>query len=209
MESIGFLLVAFAGGVDGAAKPVRFDFADAAVGKLPTGWTAAQTGKGKGSVWKIVEDKDAPGGKALAQTAAGPSAMFNLCVADKSKFKDLDLSVSFKAIEGDIDQGGGPVWRYQDNNNYYIARMNPLENNFRLYKVIAGKRLQLASSSVKAETGKWHTIRIVHKGERIQCYLNGKLHLDETDNAIPEAGQIGLWTKADAQTLFANVIVKE
>ena len=35
-----------------------------------------------------------------------------------------------------MDQGGGPVWRYQDANNYYIARMNPLEDNYRVYKVV-------------------------------------------------------------------------
>ena len=29
--------------------------------------------------------------------------------------------------------------------NYYVARFNPLEDNFRLYKVLAGKRIQLAT----------------------------------------------------------------
>ena len=35
--------------------------------------------------------------------------------------------MAFKAIAGTIDQGGGICWRVQDNNNYYIVRMNPLE----------------------------------------------------------------------------------
>jgi len=45
------------------------------------------------------------------------------------------------------------VWRYLDANNYYICRMNPLEDNFRIYKVIAGKRIQLASLDVEAPAG--------------------------------------------------------
>lgn len=195
----------------GDDKTFRETFEGAKVGALPAGWVQAKTGEGQGSVWKIVEADDAPGEskRALAQTAVGPRPLFNLCVADKAKFKDLDLTVSFKAMAGKVDQGGGPVWRYQDNNNYYIARMNPLEDNFRVYKVVAGRRTELGNSDVEVAAGKWHTIRIVHKGKRIQCYLNGKLHLDVTDEEFSQPGKIGLWTKADAQTLFANLVVKE
>jgi hypothetical protein len=35
------------------------------------------------------------------------------------------------------------VWGYQDANNYYLARLNPLEDNYRVYKVVAGQRIQL------------------------------------------------------------------
>ena len=114
------------------------------------------------------------------------------------------IRVSFKAVKGKIDQGGGPVWRYQDENNYYIARMNPLEDNFRVYKVVKGKRTQLGTSDAKAPAGKWHAIRVVQKGNRIQCYLNGKRHLDVKDDTFTNRGKVGLWTKADAVTSFDN-----
>jgi hypothetical protein len=180
------------------------------LGKLPPGWIAAKTGEGLGSVWKVVEDTTAPGGKALAQTsAAGPSPLFNLCVAEKTNLLDVDLQVSFKAVAGKIDQGGGPVWRYKDAKNYYIARMNPLEDNYRLYKVVDGKRTQLGSVDVKAAAEKWHSLRIVQKGNRIQCYLNDKLEMDFKDETFQQAGKIGLWTKADAQTYFAGLKIKE
>jgi hypothetical protein len=208
---LALLVSAAVAGGDKAGEKV-FTFKGAKVGELPAGWKAAQTGKGTGSVWKIVEDKTAPGGSplVLAQSAKGPpGAFFNLCVAANTKYKDLDLTVAFKAVDGEIDQGGGPVWRYQDANNYYICRMNPLENNFRVYKVIAGKRIELASSKAKVETGTWHTIRVVHKGNQIKCYLDGKLLLEVTDEAIQQAGKIGLWSKSDAQTYFANLRAKE
>ncbi len=181
----------------------------AAAGKLPPGWIAAKTGEGPGSVWQVVEDSTAPGGKALAQTSAdGPKALFNLCVAEKSNFLDVDLRVAFKAVAGKIDQGGGLVWRYKDAKNYYISRMNPLENNFRLYKVVDGKRTQLGSVDVKAPAGKWHTLRVVQEGSRIQCYLNDKLELESKDETFKEPGKIGFWTKADAQTYFAGLKVE-
>jgi hypothetical protein len=179
-------------------------------GELPKGWKAEKTGKGEGSVWKVVADKTAPSGKGyvLAQTAEGPSALFNLCVATDTNYKDVDVSVAFKAIKGVKDQGGGIVWRYQDHNNYYIARMNPLEDNYRLYKVVAGKRIQMETKEeLKVPTGTWHTLRVTMTGNQIACYLDGKKHLEAKDDTYPKAGKIVLWSKADAQTYFDELKV--
>lgn len=190
-------------------KSIRWSFEDAEVGKLPAGWSAAKTGEGPGSVWKVLLVAGAPNGpNVLAQTSAeGPKAMFNLCIANETSFTDVDLSVAIMPRVGDIDQGGGLVWRYRDANNYYVARVNPLEDNYRVYKVVAGKRTQLGSAEVEAPVGKWHTLRIVHKGDHIQCSLNGKLHLDVKDDTFKDAGKIGLWTKADAVSSFDDLAV--
>jgi hypothetical protein len=177
------------------------------VGKVPSGWKADKTGKGEGSVWKVVEDPTAPSksGYALAQTAESPGSMFNLCVADDTKYKDVEVSVAFKAMKGDKDQGGGIVWRYQDANNYYVARMNPLEDNYRVYKVIGGKRIQLETKeNLKVPAKEWQTLRITMKGDRIECFLDGKKELEAKDDTIKDAGKVGLWSKADAQTYFDN-----
>ncbi len=196
-------------GATAAASAAELSFAVATPGALPPGWTAAQTGQGEGSVWEIVADPSAPDdGKALAQISAGaPRPFFNLCVAEEPTLRDVVLTVAVKAVAGKIDQGGGPVWRYQDANNYYIARINPLENNYRVYKVVDGQRTELGSADVKVPAGKWQTIRIVHRGDRLECRLNDKLLLDVTDDAIRDAGRMGLWTKADAQTRFAGIEV--
>jgi hypothetical protein len=187
-------------------------FSKDSAGKAPAGWTVARTGKGDGSAWSVVADDSAPGktGFALMQTAASPTAMFNLCVLEDSRFLDGEVEVRFKAVKGDHDQGGGIVWRYQDANNYYIARMNPLEDNVRLYKVVDGKRLQLATDDkVKAEAGTWHTLKIKHVGKQIEVWLNGKKLLEAAEDTFAKAGKVGLWTKADAQTRFDMLVIGE
>jgi hypothetical protein len=195
---------------DGKTQPPGFD--KASLGKLPPGWKAAQTGAGKGSVWEVVADKTAPSGSGyvLAQTATGPSALFNLCVGEDVSLADVELRVAFKAVKGERDQGGGFVWRYQDGNNYYVARMNPLEDNYRFYKVVAGKRTQLATKEgLKVPTGEWHTLKIRHVGDKIECYLDDKKELEAKDDTFQKAGKVGLWTKADAQTRFDGFRVSE
>jgi hypothetical protein len=186
------------------AGAAEFTFDNMPVGQLPPGWTEARTGEGEGSVWKVVSYM--AGGQAshaLAQTSsAGPNAMFNLCVRTDTKYADVDLSVRLKPISGQNDQGGGLVWRYQDAKNYYVTRWNPLENNFRLYHVVGGKRSQLATADVPAASDEWHRIRAICRGDHLQCFLDDKLLLDVHDSTIPSPGAVGLWTKSDAVTWF-------
>jgi hypothetical protein len=204
--------VLLASTVIAADEPDRtFKFTKESLAKVPPGWKADKTGTGEGSIWKIVEDKTAPGktGYALAQTAESPNAMFNLCIAEDTNFKDVEVKIAFKANKGANDQGGGIVWRYQDANNYYVARMNPLEDNYRLYHVVAGKRTQFGGvEGVKVPTGEWHTLMIKQVGDSIECYLDGKKQIEANDSTITKAGKIGLWSKADAQSSFDAVQVK-
>ena len=196
----------------GEDKVRRFRFTKDDVGNLPSGWTAAKTGKGEGSLWKVVSDDAAPSktGYVLAQTAEGPKELFNLCVVDDTSYKDVEVRVAFKAVRGKNDQGGGVVWRYKDSNNYYIARMNPLEDNYRLYKVVKGKRQQLATQEdLKVAAGEWRVLKIDHSENHIQCYLDGTKYLDVYDSTFKDAGKIGLWSKSDAQTYFDDLQVRE
>jgi hypothetical protein len=198
-------------GKEAAEKEKKFRFSKEDIGKIAKGWTAAKTGKGEGSIWKVVTDESSPSktGFVLAQTAKSPGGLFNICIVDDTKFKDVEASVAFKANAGKIDQGGGLVWRYQDANNYYIARYNPLETNFRLYYVIDGKRVQLAGKEgLDMPAGKWHTMKIEHKGDNIECYLNGKKLLEAKSDMIQKAGKVGLWSKADAQSSFDDLEVE-
>jgi hypothetical protein len=59
---------------------------------------------------------------------------FNLCWTKDIAFEDGEIEVKVRADTGKEDQGGGLIWRARDANNYYVARYNPLENNFRQCK---------------------------------------------------------------------------
>jgi hypothetical protein len=153
--------------------------------------------------WEVVRDGD---NKVLAQKAKNDDDTFNVTLVDGTHFRDVDLSVRLKAMAGELDQGGGVVWRARDKSNYYIARYNPLEENFRVYKVERGKRTQFASAKVPGDK-KWHTVRITMTGAKITCYLDGVKYLDAEDSTFPDAGKIGLWSKADAQSYFDDLSV--
>jgi hypothetical protein len=187
-------------------------FDDMQTQKLPAGWKADVTNGKKGSaVWQVVLDKSAPSPRhvlALTDINHHSGAAFNLCRMDGTAFLDGEIEVKFRANRGRIDQGGGIIWRVQDNKNYYIARFNPLEDNFRLYFVKNGHRRVLASADVRLHAGEWHTMKIVQKGDRYAGYLDGKKYLKGRDGTFAQHGGVGLWTKADAATSFDDFLVK-
>ncbi|MGH9966805.1 MAG: family 16 glycoside hydrolase [Pyrinomonadaceae bacterium] len=170
-------------------------------GKIAVGFT------GEVGEWKNVADGSAPSkANVLAQLAKNERPVFNVALASESSYANVDITVKFKAIAGVIDQGGGLVWRARDAKNYYIARYNPLENNYRVYKVEDGRRTQLGTSDIKASEG-WHTLRVTMTGDHIECFYDGKSYLNVNDSTFRESGKIGLWTKADAQTHFDDLTV--
>jgi hypothetical protein len=158
--------------------------------------------------WKIVVDLSAPSkGNVLAQLAKNERPVFNVALVRGTNFINVDVAVKMKAVAGQIDQGGGVVWRANDAQNYYIARYNPLEENYRVYKVEGGKRVQLATADIPRSRG-WHTLRVTMTDDHIQCYYDGKKFLDTKDLTFKRAGSVGLWTKADAVTHFDDLVVK-
>ena len=143
-------------------------------------------------------------GKALAQSAKNPNSVFNVTLISDTNAKDVDLSVRMKAIAGEHDQGGGLVWRAKDAKNYYLARYNPLEDNYRLYHVVGGKRTLIQNVDIAHSDG-WHNLRITMTGDQITCYYDGRKYLEAKDSTLPESGKIGLWSKADAQSQFDDL----
>jgi hypothetical protein len=134
--------------------------------------------------------------------------VFPLALWQQSQFSDVDVSVRFKPVSGEMDASGGLVFRAKDEGNYYIVRANSLEDNFRLYTFTDGNRSKIASTAVPIPAlGQWHTIRVVALGSHIQVYLNDILYIDHQDTTFSQ-GYVGIWTKADAVTEFDDLVVR-
>ena len=180
-------------------------------GTVPSGWSTRETNPTESpAAWKVIEDSTAPSGQnVMALTkSTNYDHTYNLAIAENGSFRDLDLAVRVKAVSGVEDQGGGPIWRCRDENNYYISRFNPLESNFRVYVVRDGKRRQLDSVKVDSQVDRWYTVRVTMVGEEITCYLDSRKMLKATDGTFVETGMVGLWTKADAVTSFDDLTVR-
>lgn len=199
LSAIGFVSLIFSVATLPASDVVpiarTLDFESDEAGKPASGFVTAV------GDWSVVMDGT---NRVLAQTAQSSDSTFNLVLRPDLLFADVELSVRLKGVKGVVDQGGGLVWRAKNGQTYYVARYNPLEDSFRLYKVIDGKRSQLGSVKAPADNN-WHMLRITMRGTQISCHLDDQIHLEVADSSIRGYGRIGIWSKADAQSYFDDL----
>jgi hypothetical protein len=184
------------------------NFADTASGAKPNDFESALTGNGKPGHWEVVEDASAEGGRALAQLHADRTDYrFPLAIYMPTVPSEVEATIRFKAISGKVDRAGGLAVRLVDRNNYYVARANALENNVRFYRVVAGRRQELASANTKVTAGEWHTLTLRSEKNRFSVSFDGKQLFTHTDATFGAAGKIALWTKADSVTHFEKLTI--
>jgi hypothetical protein len=152
-----------------AGKQFAYNFDGDTLGQLPAKFHSAKTGGGAAEKWVVSADPTAPSKpNVVTQTSTDQTDYrFPLLISDEGSFQDLHLSVKFKAVSGNIDRAGGLVFRLKDPNNYYIVRANALENNYRLYHVVNGRRSQFAGANLKVTSGEWHELRVEAVGNKI------------------------------------------
>jgi hypothetical protein len=169
--------------------------------------SSARTEKGAEGKWAVMADTTAPSKpNVVAQTSTdAPDYRLPLLIVNEGSFKDLELSVKFKVVSGEVEHAGGLVSRLKDTNNYYIVRANALEDNYRRYCVIAGNRRQFAGANFKVTSNEWRALRAEIVGKKIIFYYNGAKKLEATDDTFKDAGKVGLWTKADSVSHFDDL----
>jgi hypothetical protein len=192
-----------------SGKQSVYNFDSDTPGQLPAKFHSAKTGGGTQEKWLVTADPTAPSKpNVVAQTSTDQTDYrFPLLISDEGSFQNLDLSVKFKTVSGSIDRAAGLVFRLRDPNNYYIVRANALENNYRLYHVVNGRRSQFAGANFKVTSGEWHELRVEAVGNKIACYYDGNKKIEATDDTFKDAGKVGLWTKADSVTSFDDLNV--
>ncbi len=198
-----------------SSSSINFSFEKTKINSLPPNWVFDETNRsGSLTTWSVANDSTTPSGnKVLAVSSQNNNSgsTFNLCWTNNISFLNGEIKVLFKAKTGEEDQGGGIMWRVKDKGNYYVARFNPLEDNFRIYYIKNEYRKMIATATVKLPLDKWNEMKITQIGNHISGFLNGKLFVEVDTDIFNNAGGVGLWTKADAVTSFDDfaVIIKD
>jgi len=136
-------------------------------------------------------------------------AYFPIAVAkDVDNFENGEISVRFQMIGGTLDRCAGILFNLKPNGDYLTVRFNGTEDNLVLWTFNNGKRsfVKRGAENVPLELGSWHEIKIAVHGTQLEGYLDGKHLLDYTLKE-PVTGKVGLWSKTDSMSEFADFTV--
>jgi pyruvate,water dikinase len=132
---------------------------------------------------------------------------FPLAIAKDSEVADAILRVRAKPVAGSVDQAGGLAFGIRNINNYFVFRINALEDNVILFEYINNKRLTRSTIQQEIQTNLWYLITIKITGNTLKGYLDDQLLLEYTAER-PLTGYVGLWTKADSVTIFEELTIE-
>jgi hypothetical protein len=178
------------------------------IGKPPAGFKFARTGQGGPSQWTVSDDSTSFEGRVIEQSSSDRADYrFPLAIVESIVAKNVEVSVSFKSVAGQVDQAGGIAVRVADADNYYVVRANALEDNVRFYRVAKGRREQLHGVNIKVAGNQWHTLGIKAQDDRFTIEFDGKTLFATSDKTFSGAGKIALWTKSDSITRFNQIAI--
>jgi hypothetical protein len=194
-----------------SAETITFD--GVKPGTMPPFWTATSTHGGVPAQWEVIRDPRAPTRQnVLAQVSpAAAESEYPLAIYDRAQCTDGDLSVKFKITGGRHAETAGIVWRYQDQNNYYLLDFSADENRIVLYRVQDGQRRPIPILGTKpGSTGlrheihlnQWYVAKVTFQGSRVRVSFGNRRLFDAVDTGIQTQGKTGLWTKAGTMAEF-------
>ncbi|MCU1228369.1 MAG: hypothetical protein JWO97_1253 [Acidobacteria bacterium] len=124
---------------------------------------------------------------------------------DVDEFHRGSISMRFRLLGGQLDQCAGILFNVKPNGDYLTVRFNGKEDNLVLWTFKSGKRsfVKKGSQNVRIPIGEWHTMKIDVDGVQLRGYLDDQLLLEYT-LAEPVSGKVGLWSKTDSVSQFAD-----
>lgn len=164
------------------------------------GWTSVAGG------WTVADDAsnvDAPN-KALSSWNQTKTSLLTANAGASWADYAYEAKVKLPFING--EENAGLLFRVQDENNFYMYRMNAKSKKMELYKSVAGT-MTLVADTPFTSAKQWYTVKAVVHGNTVKGYVDGELKTEWTNPAAElTAGGIGFRTTS-AKVLFDDARV--
>ena len=131
---------------------------------------------------------------------------FPLAISKSGEVGNGALSLNVKPMHGSIDQAGGLVFGLQDIGNYFVFRINALEDNAMLFEFVNNNRIERARFNLPIARDQWHTLEVVLTDNVASCRVKDRALINyQAERSLH--GHVGLWTKADSVTMFKRLCI--
>jgi hypothetical protein len=184
------------------AQSLAINFASDAIGAPPRGFVFSALRQATPGTWEV--RRSGTGTLRHLAHVADPNAHgFALAVLTADAPANLALSARIRFAEG--ERNGGLIWRYRDENNFYIVGINLARHQALLHRIMSGNRIQLdAASDINLDPAEWHNLTVTHRGSQIVVHLDGIPILSAKDQSL-DGGHAGVWSAGTAETWFSEL----
>ena len=171
-------------------------------GRPPSGFSFRVTREASPAKWLVQRD----GANGFLAHVGEPSAKarFSLAIVDDTAAGADWVSARARMAGG---QGSlGVLWKVQDADNYYLAKLDLSRQDIGLYRVVRGNRVRIeGEDDLELDPNAWHTLKVVQDGESMSVYIGGIRVLRARDRTFEKSGAAGVWCTGDAVAHFDDV----
>jgi hypothetical protein len=178
-------------------------------GAVPSGFSPG-TVNADGGRWEVANDPKAPSPPNVLVRQATRPDQAQIIFIDGLEAGSLDLTLGIKAASASDGEGGGVIFRADDEHNYYVIWLSVQEKLLRLDKVVNGETKHVQDLTLDSvEPGKWHTLRLLIQGPLMEAIFNNRQYLSGREEmwafGTYKKGKVGLWAKGAAPMYFDTV----
>lgn len=174
-----------------------------------------------GGVWKVMADSaDSARSIGAVQPADSTHAVkrliqqcedddgvaFHYLIFTRPFLADLDASVRFRIVSGEIDPTAGLLFQMDPKGTSgYLVRVSGRTNELVFHYLLSGKRRDVRIAKIDPlEPNTWHKISISRRKSVLRASYDGKELMMVRDERFSN-GMVGLWTGDDTIADFADL----
>lgn len=162
-----------------------------------------------GGVWTVLADSaDSAGARKrfIRQSEEDDGVAYHYLNFTRPLFEDLDASVRFRIVSGEIDPTAGLLFQMDPKGkNGYLVRVSGSSNELVFHYLLGGKRRDVRMAKIDPpEPNTWHTISITRRKSVLRASYDGSEVMLVRDERF-SAGTVGLWTEDDTVVEFCDL----
>lgn len=146
--------------------------------------------------------------RCIRQSESDDGLRFHYIQFLKPVLENMDASVRFRIISGEIDPTAGLLIQLdRKGTSGYIVRVSGETGELIVHYLLYGKRRDLKFAEIDPpQPGTWHTLSVEHKGSVLTARYDGVEKIKIRDERY-FGGGVGLWTEDDTVVEFADLAV--
>lgn len=182
-----------------AGQVYTWNFDHEKEGTAPGDWTTVV------GTWAVAADPSAPSPpKIVRQSGKFLPSDWPRAIVRTLAFGDARVEIRLRSDLGEGTRACGLMLRLRDSDNYYLARIDAVDKDLRLYRVVAGSREEIIRHFAVLKPGSWHTLSVEVRGDSFFVALDGVQLMMAVDKTFAR-GKLGVATQADSACSFDSL----
>jgi hypothetical protein len=122
---------------------------------------------------------------------------------------DVKAVTRCKVATGRDASACGIVFRFRDEANHHLARLDFVERRIVVSIVSGGIEREISAAAARVEIGTWQELTVEARGSHLRASCNGRDVVEIDDATSATRGGVGLWVPGAGEAYFDDLAIDD